>query len=157
MDIRALQANDRGGLLQIVHAAFRDDEIEVALELIDLALVGSRDYVILVAAGVAGTPDGIAGYVCFGPTPMTASTYDLYWIACHPNARRLGIAGALMQAMEGDLEQRGATGIRVETEDTEEYVAPRRLYERFGYPRIAHLRDFYREGAGLIVYYKRLS
>jgi YVTN family beta-propeller protein len=35
------------------------------------------------------------GYACFGPVPMTASSYDLYWIVVTPDDRHLlvGIMG----------------------------------------------------------------
>jgi len=109
-----------------------------------------------VAADVDGAPDGIGGYLCYGPTPMTASTYDLYWIVCHPAARGRGVASALIQHMEGELRARNATGVRVETSETDDYGAARRLYAKLRYPRVAHLADFYRPGDGLIIYYKQL-
>lgn len=101
-------------------------------------------------------PGGIAGYICYGATPMTDSTYDLYWIAVHPAMRGCGVANALITAMERDLGQRGAQGIRVETSETESYGAARRLYERHAYSEVGRLPDFYRPGDGLIIYYKKL-
>ncbi len=87
---------------------------------------------------------------------MTASTYDLYWIVAHAEARGRGVAGALIETMEEELRQRGATGIRVETSQLEGYDAARKLYERRGYPESARLSDFYRAGDDLIILYKRL-
>jgi GNAT superfamily N-acetyltransferase len=156
MMIRPIVPTDRDALVDMVSASFRPDEGVVALELIDDAIAGSDDYWILVAADVPGPAHGMGGYICYGPTPMTASTYDLYWIVTHPQARGRGVAGALIQAMEAELGRRRATGVRVETSETESYGAARRLYARHEYPQVAHLVDFYRSGDGLIIYYKRL-
>jgi ribosomal protein S18 acetylase RimI-like enzyme len=146
---------DRPGLAQVLGSddTFRDDERAVALELVDAALEGSDDYWLRVAR-LPALP--VAGYLCYGPTPMTASTYDLYWIVSHAAARGQGVAGALIRAMEDDLRGRGATGIRVETSELESYGAARTLYDRLGYPEVARLPDFYRPGDGLIIYYKQL-
>lgn len=108
--IRAAQPSDREPLLRLAADIFTADEIPVASELIEAAAAGSRDYQALLADH---RPAGIAGYICYGPTPMTAATYDLYWIGCHPSVRGRGLAGALVAAMESDLRARGATAVRV--------------------------------------------
>lgn len=156
MIIRPLGPGDRTPLLALAAEVFSADEIEVASELLNAAADGSPDYWIQVAADTGDAPAGIGGYVCYGPTPMTAGTYDLYWIGCHPMVRGRGIASALIGAMERDLRARGGTAVRVETEDGADYAAARRLYERFAYPVAARLPDFYRPGAGLVIYYKLL-
>lgn len=154
--VRPATADDRPGLLAILasDATFKDDERAVALELIDAALDDSPDYSLLVA-DLPETP--VAGYLCFGPTPMTAATFDLYWIVVHAAARGRGVAGALIAAMEAALRGRGGRGVRVETSETEGYGAARKLYQRLGYPVAAVLEDFYRDGDSLIIYYKRLQ
>jgi ribosomal protein S18 acetylase RimI-like enzyme len=153
--IRPLDPGDRGALETALRSdrTFRDDEVEVALELIDEAIGGSKDYWIRVATVDDGA---VAGYICYGPTPMTASTYDLYWIVTHADHRGRGVAGSLIGAMEEDLRGRDATGIRVETSQLEGYGAARKLYARYGYPEAARFQDFYKVGDDLIVYYKRL-
>ena len=156
MEIRSIVPGDRPLLEAMLAASFRPEEVIVALELIDHALEGSDDYWVRVGADVPGVPKGIAGYICFGPTPMTDATYDLYWIVTHPRARGRGVASALITSMENELRERAATGIRVETSETENHDAARRLYARLDYPVAAHLADFYRAGDGLILYYKRL-
>lgn len=158
--IRELEPGDRAALEAAIRSdeTFRDDEVAVALELIDAALEGSPDYWVRVA-DLGETVDGaprIAGYICYGPTPMTASTFDLYWIVVHQGARGRGIAKRLVREMERSLLERGATGVRVETSELEGYGSARALYESLGYPIAAALPDFYRVGDGLIIYYKRL-
>lgn len=156
MRVRPLASSDRRALEAAVSASFRGDEIIVALELLDDSLSGMDDYSVLVADRVDGAPDGIGGYICFGPTPMTDSTFDLYWIVTHPDARGRGVASALIVAMEHDLRGRGAAAIRVETSESESYGAARRLYDRHDYPQAAFLPSFYRRGDGLLLYYKLL-
>jgi ribosomal protein S18 acetylase RimI-like enzyme len=152
--LRGVTAEDRAALEEALRSdgTFRDDEVAVALELIDDAIGGSKDYWIRVAT----IDDRVAGYICYGPTPMTQSTYDLYWIVVHSECRGRGVAGGLIGAMEQDLGGRGGTGIRVETSQLEGYGAARKLYARYGYPEAARFTDFYRPGDDLIVYYKRL-
>ena len=152
--IRQLTPEDRPALEAALRSdgTFRDDEVAVALELIDDAVKGSDDYWIRVAEHDAK----VGGYICYGPTPMTLSTYDLYWVVVHADARGHGLATALVAEMESDLRDRGATGIRVETSELEGYGAARKLYERLDYPEAARLDDFYRAGDALITYYKRL-
>lgn len=152
--IRPLAPTDRAALEAALRSddTFRPDEIAVALELIDDAVKGSDDYWILVAEHA----DSVGGYICYGPTPMTEATYDLYWVVVHAEARGHGLATSLVSAMEADLRERKATGIRVETSELEGYGAARKLYDRLGYPEASRLDDFYSAGDALITYYKRL-
>ena len=152
--IRALAPGDREALAGVIASdtTFTEEEVAVALELIDAALGGDTSYEVRVADDGSGP----AGYICFGRTPMTDRTYDLYWIVVHARARGRGLARALVEAMETELRGRGGANVRVETSETEGYGAARALYERLGYPEAARLTDFYRPGDALITYYKVL-
>ena len=100
--------------------------------------------------------DRVLGYICYGPTPMTDNSYDLYWIVCHAEARGKGVAGALIAAMEKEVASRGASGIRIETSHLESYGSARRVYDRHEYVEVGRIEDFYREGDALVTFYKRL-
>ncbi|MEZ4448099.1 MAG: N-acetyltransferase [Nannocystaceae bacterium] len=156
MILRPIHEGDRSALVAILEEAFRPDEVAVALELIDLALAGSPDYQVLVAA----LPDldlDVAGYLCHGPTPMTAATHDLYWIVTHPQARGRGLARALIDAMESELRALGGRrNVRIETSEQESYGAARHLYARCGYEQATLLPDFYGPGDGLLIFYRQL-
>jgi ribosomal protein S18 acetylase RimI-like enzyme len=150
--IRRAAKGDRAALAAALasDATFKPDEIAVALELIDASLAGSPDYELRVAE-----LDGrVIGYVCFGATPMTRATWDLYWVVVDHAARGKGVARALIAAMETELAARGGGHVRVETSETEGYGAARTLYARLGYPEAARLADFYAPGDALLVYYK---
>jgi ribosomal protein S18 acetylase RimI-like enzyme len=96
------------------------------------------------------------GYVCFGATPMTESTFDLYWIVVEAQARGRGIGRALLEATERHLAARGARIVRVETSSLEGQGGAARFYDRAGYARSGVIGDFYRPGDDLITFTKRL-
>lgn len=134
-------------------AQFTSDEVSCAVELIDAALENPLgDYRLLVAEATGE----VAGYVCYGPTPMTVGTWDLYWIATHPRQRGRGVATALVEAMETDVRILGGRRVRVETSHQTEYQSAHRFYERNAYPEVARLRDFYKPGDDLVIMLKVL-
>jgi GNAT superfamily N-acetyltransferase len=154
-EIRPLQLRDRAPLHHLLtkDGLFTREEVSVALELIDGALAEpGGEYRVLVAE----LDGGLAGYVCYGPTPMTDGTWDLYWIVTHPAARGNGVARALVARMEGELRALGARMVRVETSRLDGYGAAHAFYERMRYPVCAVMPDFYRPGDDLVVMLKRL-
>lgn len=155
--IRKLLPGDRSPLAELLAATkeFSPDEVEVALELIDSTLAGDSDYEVLVAAEAHATDHdrpNVVGYVCFGPTPMTEGTFDLYWIAVRPSLKGKGVGRALALAMEQELARRGARLVRVETESSTSYDATRAFYDKLGYERAAVFAGFYRPGVDLVTY-----
>lgn len=150
--VRPLSPADRGPLAALLREvdAFSAADVEVALELIDDALErpAPDGYFGLVARG--GRADGpLLGYICYGPTPMTVATWDLYWIATAPGARRTGAGKALHAAFVRDLLERGGAHIRVETSSGPKYVEAVGFYRRLGYREASILDDFYRPGEHL--------
>jgi ribosomal protein S18 acetylase RimI-like enzyme len=134
-------------------APFTTEETSVALELIDAALAEpGGEYRVLVA-----DLDGeLAGYVCYGPTPMTEGTWDMYWIVTRPSCRGRGVARGLVENMESELRDIGARLVRVETSHLDNYASAHAFYARLAYPVVAQLADFYRPGEDLLVMMKRL-
>jgi ribosomal protein S18 acetylase RimI-like enzyme len=155
MEIRPIAAKDREQLAELLGRidTFSPPEVSCALELIDLALTSNKsDYQVLVAT----KGSKVVGYICYGPTPMTVGTFDLYWIASAPEVRGQGVGSALVAAMEGDLRKRGARLLRVETSAMEAYGPTRGFYEAMQYKEEARFRDFYKVGEDLIILSKRL-
>jgi len=99
---------------------------------------------------------GLAGYTCFGPTPGTADSFDLYWIAVDPQTQGRGLGGAILARAEAEMAERGARGIYVETSSRGQYLPTRRFYEKHGYVACARLDGFYQTGDDKIIYNKRL-
>ncbi|HEY0840450.1 MAG TPA: GNAT family N-acetyltransferase [Vulgatibacter sp.] len=135
---------------------FTADENEVALELVELAVrtapAEPADYELLVAE----EEGALAGYVCYGPTPMTAATWDLYWIASSPRFRGKGAGSMLLLAMEDDIRRRGGEQVRIETSSMGEYAQTRAFYDRHAYPLASRLSDFYKPGDDLVTLFKHL-
>ena len=156
MELRPIEGKDREPLAALIRRveAFTPSEQACALELVDLALTPNNpDYLVRVAAA----PDGqLLGYVCYGPTPMTDGTWDLYWIATDPAARGQGVGARLTRAMEDDLRRRGGRRVRVETSASEAYGATRGFYAATQYVEEARFRNFYREGEDLVILAKHL-
>jgi ribosomal protein S18 acetylase RimI-like enzyme len=157
MRIRRPAPPDRDSILELLQTGgtFTDEEIAVAMELVDASLAGSRDYHLLVCDDADGAP--LNGYVCYGPTPMTAGTYDLYWIASRKGQRGRGVGTALVHAMEAELRAAGGRIVRIETSQEDDYEAARSFYARLGYREVGRIRDFYRRGDDLITLARRLD
>ena len=167
MRIRSLLPSDRTQLIDIISqgAGFRSAEVACAIELLDAALApadpGERSESDGYEARVAvadddGQPERVLGYACFGATPMTDATFDLYWIVVGESARGQGIGAALFAAVAEELKQRGARIIRVETSSLEGQGGARRFYEKTGFRLAGAIPDFYREGDDLLVFAKVL-
>jgi ribosomal protein S18 acetylase RimI-like enzyme len=152
--LRPLTPADRDRLEAITRATglFGDDEIPVALEVFDAAVAGSDDYTALGA--IAG--DALAGWICWGPTPCTVGTYDLYWIAVDPAQHNAGIGSLLLAAMERQLAGL-ARLVVVETAGRAAYAPTRAFYERRGYTAAARIPDFYAPGDDQVVYTKAIT
>lgn len=96
------------------------------------------------------------GYVCFGQTPMTESTFDLYWLVVDAAVRGRGLGRALVAGFEAHLRARGGRRIRVETSSLEGQGGASRFYESTGYQRAGLIPDFYRPGDDLLIFSKEL-
>lgn len=138
---------------------FSDAEVAVALEVFDAGVPASDgagaqsvDYELIGAF----RDDTLVGYACIGPTPATEGTYDLYWIAVHPDAQGAGVGAALMADIEQRLSDRRARLLVIETSSRDDYAPTRRFYQRRGYAESARLRDFYASGDDRIVLTRRV-
>jgi GNAT superfamily N-acetyltransferase len=154
--LRNLSAADRGRIEEITRAVglFRQEEIPTALEVFDAAVrsaAGVPDYVAL-GAEYDGT---LAGWICWGPTPCTLGTFDLYWMAVDPAVQGTGIGTALIVEMERRLSG-VARLIVVETAGRPDYGSTRRFYEARGYRAVATIPDFYAPGDDQVVFVKEV-
>jgi ribosomal protein S18 acetylase RimI-like enzyme len=135
--------------------------VSCALELLDAALARDDTYEALIAVEGGSGGDEHDGapiaYVCFGATPMTAATYDVYWIVVARAAQGRGIGKALLAETEGLLAARGARIVRIETSSLEGEGGAVRFYERAGYAHVGLIEGFYRPGDDLVTLAKRLS
>jgi ribosomal protein S18 acetylase RimI-like enzyme len=158
MKIRKIRSQDRAELEALLTAQenFNPEEIQVALELVDIVLnhPGQEDYIIRVAAA----PDGkVLGYVCYGKAPLTDAVYDLYWIVVHPSFWNRGVGSSLLRGAEADLKPRGARLLLVETSSKPSYGTPRAFYRKHGYIEQARVHDYYSPGDHKLILGKTLK
>ena len=158
MKVRPITAQDRAPLSRVLGtiAEFKPEEVEVAEELIGLSISDPKGsgYTSLVAVDEQAI---VRGYICFGPTPMTVSTYDLYWIAVDASLQGRGIGRALYGAFAEQLAPIHGAQIRIETSSQESYAKTGGFYERLGFSVDGRLRDFYAPGDDLLIFYRRLG
>ena len=156
MRLGSITPAHRAQLESIVRATgvFNEEEIGVALEIFDESVTG-RDPDYEFVGAFQG--DTLVGYACYGPTPATERTFDLYWIAVHPKAQRFGSGGVLMTEVERRLAERQARLLVVETSSRDEYEPTRQFYQKRGYEQAAQVRDFYSRGDHRVVLTKQLA
>ncbi|HEX7118100.1 MAG TPA: N-acetyltransferase [Longimicrobiales bacterium] len=151
-----LSPRDRSTVEAIVRGThvFREDEVAVALEVLDAYLARpEQDYHALGAF----TPGGdLLGFTIYGPTPCTLGTWDLYWIAVAPDAQGTGVGTLLLQEVERRLADVHARLVVIETSSQAAYAATRAFYRRRGYDEVARVPDFYADGDDRVIFAKRL-
>ena len=152
-----MHTGDKSALMRIlaVTPEFKPHEVTVAEEVIDVYLedpVGSG-YNVLVAV------DGgkIAGYICYGPTPCTDGTWDMYWEAVAMTERGRGIGTALTEAAEANMIKAGGRMIMIETSASSLYDNTRRFHQARGYETVGRVADFYAPGDDQLIMRKRLK
>ena len=154
--LRPPSPSDRTRVADIVQATgvFRPEEVAIALEVLDSAVAKpGMDYHALGAYDELGL---LLGFTCYGNTPCTEATWDLYWIAVDPAGHRRGVGRALMASTETAIATAGGRLVVVETSSRPDYGPTRAFYEALAYRATARIPDFYAAGDDLIVYTKRL-
>ncbi len=165
-------------------AVFREAEVHVALELFDETFPNASDAPLRsgadpsfdrvrdgdAAASVtenatpldgynflgAFTPeDELIGYACYGATPDTDRTWDLYWIAVDPSVQGTGSGTTLLSEVERRLSGLNARMLVVETSSRSDYAPTRRFYAARGFDEAARVRDFYAPSDDRIIFTKR--
>ena len=134
---------------------FTEAEIAVAAELIEIFLTqpAQKDYDVVVAADEAGR---VAGYLCWGPTPLTEGTYDLYWMAVAPNHQGRGYGKTLVRWLEDRVRAEKGRLVVIETSSQPKYDPTREFYLGLGYKETARIPDFYKPGDARVTYTKHL-
>ena len=156
--IRKMISQDRDVVFDIITKTnmFTQAEIDVAMELIDIFLTKKeqQDYLIYVAENKGKE---VVGYVCYGPTPATEGTFDLYWIAVSPTMQGKGIGKELLSFTENYVLRQKGRLIIIETSSQSKYQPTQQFYVKNKYIIEARIKDFYRRGDDRLIFVKRLT
>lgn len=134
---------------------FSTEEVAIARELAEAATAHgpASGYEFLLAGG----PDGLAGYACFGRIPGTEGSFDLYWIVVSPHLQGQGVGRWLLAETEAAISALGGSRLYVDTSSRPQYAPTRRFYAACSYVVAAELPDFYRPGDGKVIFLKVLE
>jgi ribosomal protein S18 acetylase RimI-like enzyme len=157
VEIRPMAPQDKPAILQMLRnmPEFKPAEIAVAEELLDSYLhdsLKSGYYVFVAEAG-----SSIAGYVCYGPTPLTEATWDIYWLAVAPTRQNQGVGKSLLSYVEGAIKEKKGKIALIETSSKPEYKATRSFYQGQSYKLACRIADFYASGDDKLIFIKRLN
>jgi ribosomal protein S18 acetylase RimI-like enzyme len=158
MKIRPLFERDRARLISMLikTRAFTSEEIDVAMELIDIVLKDSiqKEYQIYC---MVDDQDQAIGYICYGPTPMTQGTFDLYWIAVDPDFQEQGVGSKLLNFLEEMVKAEGGRLILADTSTIPHYEKTQNFYLKNGFKEVARIPDYYHPGNDRITFCRRLT
>jgi len=156
-EVRAMAHGDKAAVMGILRhtSEFKQMEVDVAEELIDAYLEEgmASDYYTYVSL----VDSSILGYICYGPTPITEGTYDVYWMAVSLQAQRHGVGRALLSAAEADVRARHGRILLIETSGKASYFKAQSFYASMGYDLVSRIPEFYEPGDDKLTYYKRIG
>lgn len=157
MIIRPMTSKDKSAVMRILQNTpeFTPAEIVLADEVIDSYLFNPDESGYFTLA--AESDSTILGFVCYGPTPITEGTWDIYWIAVDRVTQGKGVGRKLMEAAEGKIKQAKGRLVMVETSSKPGYEKTNLFYQRLGYREAARIKDFYTVGDDQIIYEKRFK
>lgn len=179
--LRDLTSADATRIAQIVRATgvFREEELGIAAEVFADAArafeqtgqTGKTGKALTVSPASpvsSDLPEGLPyyqlgaeldgqlmGWVCWGATPCTEGTWDLYWLAVDPKAQGHGVGTALVDEMERRLRGK-ARLISVDTSGRPDYTPTRKFYLARGYKAVATVPNFYAKGDDQVIFTKEL-
>ncbi len=153
--IRPMVKRDKPVLMKILRATpeFKPCEVTVAEEVIDSYLHNTDSYNIFIAE----VYNNLAGYICYGHTPLTENTWDIYWIAVALEKRGFGVGSALIQFAEENIKKAGGKLVIIETSSQPGYGKTRHFYAGHNYEMVCQIADFYAVGDDKVILQKRLT
>jgi len=156
-NIRPMTGGDKPAILQILKATpqFKPAEVIVAEEVLDTYLsdnLGAGYHVL-----VAEVDSSVVGYICYGPTPMTEGTWDIYWIAVAPEEQGRGIGTSLLACAEAKIKEAKGRLALIETSSKPDYERTRRFHRSQGYKLVGRVPDFYAPGDHKLILRKKLD
>lgn len=154
--IRVARPEDRHAITEVARAAglFPPEELTEVNATLDAFLTGETQGDRWL---VYDTADGVAAIAFFAPERMTEGTWNLYFLAVHPEHQSQGLGAALVLRVEHDLREAGARVLLIETSGVPGFAAQRSFYARLGYHEEGRIREFYAPGDDKIIYWKHMQ
>jgi ribosomal protein S18 acetylase RimI-like enzyme len=155
LNFRPMTRKDKRAVVAILKDTpeFTPAEVILADEVIDSYLFNPEESGYFIQ--VAELDGRVAGYVCYGPTPITEGTWDVYWIAVNHRIQGQGIGRKLMELAEARIRENKGRLVIVETSSKPGYEKTNAFYQRLGYIESCRIKDFYMIGDDKISYEKR--
>ncbi len=154
--IRRTESQDRDPILRFMRNTgfFHEGEMQVAREVLDDAIRdGANGHYQSFSLMEGEKP---VGWICFGPTPCTMGTYDIYWIGISPKHQGRGYGRALLEFAERSIRRAKGRLVIIETSGRSTYDSTRGFYLATGYRESARVPDFYMPGDARVIYSKPL-
>lgn len=152
-----LRESDVQAIIEIVKSTgfFSDSEIDIAEELAqeNIAKGPEKSGYIFNLAEKDNAP---FAFSCYGKTPGTEDSFDLYWIAVHQSERGNGIGKILMEMAVEDIARLSGKNVWIETSSRSIYEPTRRFYLKCGCKIIAELPNFYGKNDNKIILLKKI-
>lgn len=153
----SVRESDAAPVRELVTATgmFSAEEIAIAGELVEeraqKGRISGYEFVMLERGGQ------LVGYTCFGQVAGAEGSFDLYWIAVHPDAQGHGLGQRLLARSETVMRRMGCRLLYADTSGTDQYAPTRNFYLRAGFREAARFADFYRPGDDKVVFEKKFS
>ncbi len=149
--IRPTQANDFDALIDIATASglFEPDQTEMLAGM----LRSPSENDVWFTDEDANGPVGVA---YLAPEKMTNGTWNLLFIAVHPNHQRQGRGKTILKHVQDWLRLKGERILLVETAGLDDFDYVRTFYASDGFETEARVRDFYDSGVDKVIFRKSL-
>lgn len=134
---------------------FRDVEIDIALEVLQDAVLKKADCGYQSYTAIMDKK--AVGWICFGKTPCTIGTFDIYWIAVDPDYQRWGIGSKLLDFGQNKIIEQDGRLIVIETSGSDMYKSTQQFYEKNGYKLAANVDNFYAQNDPKMIFTKQIK
>ena len=154
--IRLANQNDEAAVLDIIERTdfFRPVELDIAKEVF-VEAAQCKDSCTY-QSYVAELNQKVVGWICFGETPCTLGTFDIYWIAVDPSTQRQGIGRYMLEFAQKKIEEQKGRLMVIETSGTSKYEPTQTFYKKNGFVLATRIPDFYAPQDDKLIYLKTL-
>ncbi|MEZ6140279.1 MAG: GNAT family N-acetyltransferase [Zavarzinella sp.] len=155
--IQETTANDHIAILQLTRntGMFKDLEVdtleEVLLDYENAVEYGHCCYTLFDENG-----EGVLGFIYFAPIAMTEGSWEVWWIVVDKNVQGQGYGKKLMSFAEEMILEFEGRLMMMDTSSLPHYAPTRDFYQNLGYQEVAHVPDYYAEGDGKVIFWKKL-